>query len=43
VNSRGGSWAGAYNDGNAAYWANEYNASNKHEFVPFLGGRVRNA
>lgn len=43
VNSRGGSWAGAYNDGNAAYWANEYNASNKHEFVPFLGGRVRNS
>lgn len=43
VNSRGGSWAGAYNDGNAAYWANEYNASDKHEFVPFLGGRVRNA
>lgn len=43
VNSRGGSWEGAYNDGNAAYWANEYNASNKHEFVPFLGGRVRNS
>lgn len=43
VNSRGGSWAGAYNDGNAAYWVNEYNASNKHEFVPFIGGRVRNA
>lgn len=43
VNSRGGSWAGAYNDGNAAYWANEYNASDKHEFIPFLGGRVRNA
>ena len=43
VNSRGGSWAGAYNDGNAAYWANEYNAANKHEFVPFLGGRVRNS
>lgn len=43
VNSRGGSQAGAYNDGNAAYWVNEYNASNKHEFVPFIGGRVRNA
>lgn len=42
VNSRGGSWAGAYNDGNAAYWANEYNASNRHEYIPLVGGRVRN-
>ena len=43
VNSRGGSLAGAYNDGNAAYWANEYNASNKHEYIPLIGGRVRNS
>ena len=43
VNSRGGQWANAYNDASAAYWANEYNASDKHEYIPFIGGRVRNS
>lgn len=40
--SRGGSWGNAYNDGSCAYWANEYNASNRHEYIPLVGGRVRN-
>lgn len=41
-NSRGGSFGNAYNDGSCAFWANEYNASNRHEYIPLVGGRVRN-
>lgn len=41
-NSRGGSWGNAYNDGSCAFWANEYNAQNRHEYIPIVGGRVRN-
>lgn len=41
-NSRGGSWGDAYNDGSCAFWANEYNAQNRHEYIPIVGGRVRN-
>lgn len=43
VNSRGSYWGNAYNDGGCAFWANEYNAANKHEYIPIVGGRVRNS
>lgn len=40
---RGSYWGNAYNDGGCAFWANEYNASGKHEYIPIVGGRVRNS
>lgn len=43
ANSQGSQWGNAYNDAGASYWVNEYNAANKHEYIPFLGGRVRNS
>lgn len=43
ANSRGSWWGNTYNDAGASYWVNEYNAANKHEYIPFLGGRVRNS
>lgn len=43
ANSQGSWWGNAYNDAGASYWVNEYNAANKHEYIPFLGGRVRNS
>lgn len=42
VNSRGSYWGNAYNDGGCAFWANEYNANGRHEYIPIVGGRVRN-
>ena len=40
---RGSYWGNAYNDGGCAFWANEYNANGKHEYIPIVGGRIRNS
>lgn len=43
ANPKGGSQSNAYNDDGCAFWVNEYNASGEHEYVPLLGGRIRNS